>query len=221
MKILALLPMKGHSERIPNKNLRLFCGKPLYHCVAEVMETSPYVEAIIIDTDNDMIAEDAIRNFKKARIIKRPGPLCGDMVSMNAVIAHDLSVTSGEHFLQTHSTNPLLTEKTLNRAISDYFEGLKYHDSLFSVTRLQARFYSDTGLPINHNPGELLRTQDLTPIYEENSNLYIFSKKSFTGNGNQRIGQKPRMFPMNKLEAIDIDEEEDFLLAEALFRTRR
>ena len=219
-KITALLPMKGHSERVPNKNLRLFCGSPLYHRVTGILESSPFIDIIVINTDSDMIAQDALRNFKKVRIIERPTALRGDLISMNAVIAHDLSVSSGEHFLQTHSTNPLLTVDTLNRAINDYFAGLDSYDSLFSVTRLQTRLYWGTGKPVNHNPNELLRTQDLPPIFEENSNFYIFSKKSFIENGDRRIGQKPLMFPIHKLEAIDIDDEEDFLLAETLFKMR-
>jgi len=220
MKVIALLPMKGHSERVPNKNLRLFCGKPLYHRIARVLETSPFIENIFIDTDSDMIAKDALKNFRKVQIIERPTALRGDMLPMNAIIAHDLSIASVEHYLQTHSTNPLLTVDTLNQAIKAYFSGLGSYDSLFSVTPLQTRLYWDSGKPVNHNPKELLRTQDLPPIFEENSNFYIFSKKSFTENGNRRIGQKPKMFPLNKFEAIDIDDEEDFLLAETLFKIR-
>jgi len=212
--------MKGHSERVPNKNMRPFCGSPLYHRIACLLEMSPVIDSIVIDTDSDTIARDALSNFKKVKIIERPIELRGDMASMNAVIAHDLSVTQGEHFLQTHSTNPLLTVETLNRAINDYFTGLVHHDSLFSVTRIQTRLYWESGNPVNHNPNELLRTQDLPSIFEENSNFYIFSKKSFKNSRNRRIGLKPKMFAVNKLEAIDIDDEEDFLLAETLFKLR-
>lgn len=219
-RITAILPMKGHSERIPNKNMRLFCGRPLYHRIAEVLELAPAIASIVIDTDSEIIARDALKHFKKVTIIERPLALRGDMVSMNAVIAHDLSVTEGEHFVQTHSTNPLLTQHTLNRAINNYFSGLGSHDSLFSVTRMQTRLYRESGEPVNHNPNELIRTQDLPPLYEENSNFYIFSKNSFSVSGNRRVGLKPMMFTVNKLEAIDIDDEEDFLLAETLFKLR-
>ncbi len=221
MKLTALLPMKGHSERVPNKNMRLFAGRPLYHHIADVLENSRHVSSFIINTDSDIIAEDAARHFAKARIVERPVELRGDFVPMNDIIGHDLSVSEGEYFLQTHSTNPLLTLETLNRAIEEFSQIKGEHDSLFSVPRLQTRLYWQSGEPVNHNPRELLRTQDLPPVFEENSNLYIFSKSSFASAGNKRIGLQPKMFEINKLEAVDIDEEEDFVLAELLYKMRK
>jgi CMP-N-acetylneuraminic acid synthetase len=218
MQITALLPMKGHSERVPNKNIRSFAGRSLYHRVAEALQACDRVVKIVINTDSDFIAEDAHKHFSKVQIIKRPAELQGDFVPMNEIIDYDLKMTSGEHYLQTHSTNPLLTRETIDAAIEQYFRSLGNHDSLFSVNRLQTRLYWKDGLPINHNPAELIRTQDLPPVFEENSNIFIFSKTSFAASGNKRIGLKPVMFPMDKLEAVDIDEEVDFRLAEVLYR---
>ena len=221
VKIVSLLPMKGHSERIPNKNLRLFEGKPLFHCIAETLESSTLISKIIINTDNITIANDATKNFSKVEIIERPPFLQGDLVPMNDIIFHDISRSEDEHFLQTHSTNPLLTKETLEKAIENYFNNLTRYDSLFSVTRIQTRLYWESGAPVNHDPKVLLRTQDLPPLFEENSNIYIFSRDSFTRAGNQRIGLKPFMFEMSKIEALDIDNEEDFLLAETFYKKRQ
>jgi len=221
MKITALLPMKGHSERVKNKNMRLFNGQPLYHQIARVLQESPVVDSILINTDSKIIAEDAAKYFSKIRIINRPEKLKGDMVPMNEIIKYDLSVCDSDHFLQTHSTNPLLKKETLERAIKDYFNSLGSYDSIFSVTKLQTRLYNQSGEPVNHDPRELLRTQDLPPLFEENSNMFIFSKDSFYSAGNKRIGEKPKMFTMDKLEAIDIDEEKDFILAETLMKIRQ
>ncbi len=220
MKVIALLPMKAHSERVPNKNMRPFAGRPLYHRVAQVLESSKLVEQIIINTDSDAIASDAVKYFSKAKIIERPEGLRGDFVPMNDIIAYDVQASTVEHFLQTHSTNPLLTHETLERAICEYFESLTAYDSLFSVTKMQSRFYWDNGKPVNHNPRELLRTQDLPPVLEENSSIYLFSNKSFAAAGEKRIGCTPKMFVMDKLEAVDIDEEEDWVLAEMLYKLR-
>jgi CMP-N-acetylneuraminic acid synthetase len=216
--VTALVPMKGHSERVPNKNLRLFCGKPLCHWTILSLQESRYVKDIVVNTDSPEIAENVHQNFNKVKIIDRPDEIRGDFVSMNTIIAYDLSQSPGEHFLQTHSTNPLLTTETIDKAIGLYFRNLGTYDSLFAVTRHNARFYWSDGNPINHNPQEMLRTQDLPPLLEENSNLYLFSKESFKQSGNRRIGLRPYLFEMNRLEAIDIDEEEDFLLAELLCR---
>lgn len=217
MEIIALLPMKGHSERVPSKNIRQFAGRPLYHRVADTLENCDRIKSIIINTDSDFIAEDALRHFSKAQIIRRPKELRGDFVPMNDIIGFDLSMTEGEHYLQTHSTNPLLTRNTIEAAIEKYLSSLDECDSIFSVTRLQTRLYWASGAPVNHNPNELLRTQDLPPVFEENSNFYIFSKTSFAAAENKRIGVRPHMFPMDKLEAVDIDEEVDFQLAEVLY----
>ena len=220
-KITALLPMRGTSERVPNKNMKNFNGKPLYYAVMETLLKSKYIYKIVIDTDSPTISEDAKGNFgNKVMIIDRPKEIQGGDVSMNVIINYDISQLDGEHFLQTHSTNPLLKVETLEKAIETYFENLDKYDSLFAVTRIQTRLYDKNTKPINHNPNKLLRTQDLEPMYKENSNFYIFSKKSFKNAGNRRIGLKAQIFEVNKLEAVDIDEPEDFILAEILYKNR-
>lgn len=220
MQLVALLPMKGHSERVPNKNMRSFCGMPLYHRVIKSLLGSKYVAYVVINTDSKVIAQDALDNFERMKIIERPDAIRGDYVPMNDIIAYDLTQIESEHFLQTHSTNPLLTTEIIDSAIEQYFASLDVYDSLFSVARHQTRLYWSDGRPINHNPKELLRTQDLEPIYEENSNIYIFSKMSFSNNSNNRIGIRPKLFEMDKLEAMDIDEEVDFNLAELYFKLK-
>ncbi|CAN2040215.1 CMP-N-acetylneuraminic acid synthetase [Candidatus Magnetomoraceae bacterium gMMP-15] len=210
--------MKGHSERVPNKNMKLFAGKPLYHAIMKTLLDSKYIEKIIINTDSQVIAKDAQSSFKNVEIIWRPQEIQGDFVSMNKIIDYDIKHCTIEYFLQTHSTNPLLSSDTLNKAIDSYFTNLDKYDSIFSVNRLQTRLYFQDGSPVNHNPKELLRTQDLPPIFEENSNFYIFSKKSFYAAGKNRIGLTPRMFEVNKLESIDIDEPQDFKHAEIIYK---
>ena len=222
MTINALLPMKGNSERVKNKNMKDFNGFPLYHAIMKTLLKSSYINKIFINTDSDIIASNVKENFgmDNVVIIKRPSEICGDFVSMNDIIAYDLMQCDGEYFLQTHSTNPLLKTSTIDLAIKKFFDNLDLYDSLFSVTKVQTRFYDKNAKAINHDPNELLRTQDLEPMYEENSNFYIFSKKSFELAGKKRIGLKPQILSMNKLEAIDIDNPEDFILAELLYKNR-
>ncbi len=217
MTIQALLPMKGNSERVPNKNMRSFDGAPLYHAIMHALLASKYIERVAINTDSQTIAEDAKKHFgDRVVIIDRPASIQGDFVSMNDIIAYDIEQLEGEHFLQTHSTNPLLRTETIDKAIETYFAGLDTYDSLFGVTKVQTRFYDKDANPVNHDPSQLLRTQDLEPLYEENSNFYLFSKSAFKNADNKRIGLKPQIFEVNKLEAVDIDEPEDFKLAELL-----
>ena len=220
-KITVLLPMKGHSERVSNKNLKSFCNKPLYHAVANVLLNSKYINEVIINTDSDQIKNDVREKFPSFRIIDRPATLTGDMVPMNDIIGYDIYVSENNVFVQTHSTNPLLLSETLDHAIETFFLNRKKHDSLFSISRLQARLYWKDGSPINHNPVELIRTQDLPPVMVENSCFYIFTRDSFINAGNKRIGLNPFMYEIDKIEAVDIDEPQDFVFAEQLYQLFR
>lgn len=207
--------MKGHSERVPRKNIREFHNRPLLCWILESLSNVDGVAEILINTDSDQIAEIAQEHFQ-VTIIERPEKLQGDFVSMNKIIAHDLQHAGTDHLLQTHATNPLLQSETIKQAINQYFSAIdEDYDSVFSVTPVQKRFYNAEGDPIFHNPDSLKRTQDLEPIYEENSNIYLFSKSSFNKR-NHRIGKNPYLFEMNKLEAYDIDTQEDFMIAELL-----
>lgn len=212
-EIKALIFMKGYSERVPGKNVRPLCGRPLFHWIMDSLGRSRYIREVIINTDSPTIAEDAQRTFG-ATIHLRPEWLCGDMVGASPLLEYDLANTDGEYFLQTHSTNPLLSAETVDHAIEKFFSQ-SVHDSLFSVTPVTTRMYWPDGRGINHDPDNLIRTQDLTPIYEENSCIYIFSRAGFLARHN-RLGSNPMMFEMDRYEAVDIDYEYDFAVAEAL-----
>lgn len=219
-KVAAIVPMKGHSERVKNKNLRDFNGKPLLWHILNTLRESKNISTIYVDTDSEMI-EAAVKNdFTDIKIIWRPEELRGDFVSMNAVLRHDISVISETVYLQTHSTNPLLSAKTIDSAVAAFWEKEEKYDSLFSVNRLQTRLYDKAGKALNHDPNKLIRTQDLEPIYQENSNIYLFTKESFKKT-NARIGKNPILFEMNPIESLDIDEESDFILAEQIHKLNK
>jgi len=221
MKIIALLPMKGNSERVPNKNLKLFVGKPLYHRVMETLISSKYIDKVVVNTDSEIIKEDLKKHFEdNVIVVNRPQEIIGDFVSMNKVIECDMVNVDADLYIQTHSTNPLLKKESLDAAIEKMISLTEndLYDSIFSVTRLQTRLYNEKGEPFNHSPEELLRTQDLEPLYEENSNFYIFTKESFKNSNQKRIGIKPFMFEIDKIESIDIDEPQDFIIAETLYK---
>jgi CMP-N-acetylneuraminic acid synthetase len=213
--------MKGHSERVQNKNLKVYCGKPLYHSIGSELIKSNFITEILVNTDSSKIATDVQKYFPLFKINNRPEHLIGDFVPMNDIINYDLETTDGEIYVQTHSTNPLLKAETLDKAIQFFLNNRDVYDSLFSVTRLQTRLYWKDGKPINHNPNELLRTQDLPIVFEENSCFYIFTKESFKKAGNKRIGLKPFLLEIDKIEAMDIDEPEDFIIAEQMYKLLR
>lgn len=214
-KIVVLLPIKNNSQRVIGKNFRDFNGKPLFTHILDTLLKIECISKIIINTDSNLLIDYfKSRPNKRIYIHKRPPEICGDDVSMNEVIKYDLNLSSEEYFLQTHTTNPLLKPDTIENGIKKYFKNLNRYDSLFTVNKYQSRFYNHKVIPLNHDPDHLIKTQDLNPVYEENSNFYIFSKKSFLDANFNRIGQAPLMFPTPLSESIDIDTYEDFLFAE-------
>lgn len=216
-RIVALVPMRHNSERVPGKNYRMFAGQPLFHCILRSLLKCDYVEEIVIDTDSPAIMKNVSEKFPQVMLLERPNHLRAGTVPMNDVLAWDVSQIEADFYLQTHSTNPLLGSETIKKAIEFFLSHYPHCDSLFSVTRLQTRLWDQKTRPVNHNPKILLRTQDLPPIYEENSNLYIFTSDSLEKN-KSRIGNKPIIFETDRREAIDIDEELDFQIAEFLYQ---
>lgn len=217
--MIAIIPMKERSERVPNKNVRGFNGKPLFCWIIESLLEAKTIDSIVVNTDSPLIGDMVRERYPGVFVLYRPDYLKGDMVTGNALIKWTLSQLKGEHFLYTHSTNPLLKPETIDRAVELYLSNQATYDSLFGVTKHQFRLYRADGYPANHNPDELIRSQDLEPLYEDNSNLYIFSRGSFRRSGN-RIGQRAYMFEVSKTESIDIDTEDDWKIAEAVAKCR-
>jgi CMP-N-acetylneuraminic acid synthetase len=213
--VVALVPMRHTSERVSEKNYREIAGRPLYHYIMETLKACSLVSKIVVDTDSPIIKRGLQQDFTDVLVLDRPDHLTGSTVSMNDVLAHDLGMIDGEFFLQTHSTNPLLRSETVFAAIELFFENYPTFDSLFSVTRLQRRLWDEDGHPVNHDPNILLRTQDLPPLFEENSCLYMFEKGTFMRAQN-RLGDRPYMLEIGSDEAWDIDEEIDFSIVESL-----
>ena len=218
-RIVALVPMRHNSERVPGKNYRPFGGRELYQHIIESLLGCELIDEVVINTDSPIIMENTSEHFPQVRLIERPQELRDDTVPMNEVLLYDVSQVEADYYLQTHSTNPLLGTGTITRAIDLFFDNYPYYDSLFSVTRIQTRLWDGQTRAINHNPAILLRTQDLPPVYEENSCLYIFSRGTLEKRHN-RIGERPLMFEINAEEAWDIDNETDFRIAEFLYCQR-
>lgn len=216
--VVAIVPMRHHSERVPGKNYRPFAGRPLYHRILEVLSNSRFLGRIVVDTDSPRIKRGVRKAFPDITVIDRPEDLRGGKVSMNDVLCNVVHQVPVQLYMQTHATSPLVTTATVDRAI-DCFLNQNEHDSLFSVTRLQTRLYDQDGEAMNHDPNNLIRTQDLPPVYEENSAFYVFPRDCIMSTG-RRIGRNPLMFEISPVEATDIDEEMDFKIAEFLYRNR-
>jgi len=217
--IAALVPMRHHSQRVPEKNFRIIGGKPLFHYILTTLLAVSEIDGIYVDTDSPRIVDGIKKHFPTVNIINRPEELCAADVSMNRIINHDVSMVKAPIYLQTHSTNPLLKPETISNSINHFMDNQQEHDSLFSVTRIQTRLYDKDGKALNHNPDELIQTQNLPPLYEENSCIYLFTENSLKTNGH-RIGITPLLFEIDPDQAWDIDDPLDFEIVDFLLNKR-
>lgn len=214
-KIVALVPMRHDSKRVPGKNFRPMCGKPLYAHIIETLLSVEAISQVVVDTDSPPVIEGLTRDYPQVKVLLRPEELRADTTPTNEILVYDTAQAPADLYLQTHSTNPLLKAQTIQHAIDQLRQSYPEYDSLFGVTRLQTRLWDELGRAVNHNPAILLRTQDLPPIYEENSCIYLFTRETLISRRN-RLGERPMMFEIDAREATDIDVELDFVIAETL-----
>ncbi len=219
-RVVALLPMKAHSERVSGKNFRDFCGRPLFRWVLDTLLSVDEIDRVVINTDaRDILEENGLHEGERVEIRDRKPELRGDFVSMNLILEDDIAAVPADTYVMTHTTNPLLRRETIAGALAHFHEGRKRDawDSVFTVNRFQTRFYREDMSAVNHDPDVLLRTQDLEVWYEENSNLYVFDRESFART-QARIGAKPGVFESQLAESVDIDDAESWRLAELIAR---
>ena len=222
-RLTALLPMKAHSARVKSKNFRHIAGKPLFQWILDTLLNVPQIDRIVINTDaREILAENGLidgQSGGRVMVRDRKPEIRGDFVSMNLVLADDIENVASDYYLMTHTTNPLLTSATIETMLATFLKGAEAGeaDSLFTVNQMHTRFYTTVGAPINHDPDNLLRTQDLPAYMEENSVCYLFSPESFAQT-QARIGRAPILFPTPKLESVDIDEPADWFIAESLLQ---
>lgn len=216
-KITALLPMKANSVRVKGKNFRNFRHKPLFRWILDTLLSVDIIDQIVINTDaREILARNDLNHSDRIIIRDRKSEIRGDHVSMNLVLEDDVLNVPSDFYFMTHTTNPLLSHNSICDAIFTFLDAQKRgFDSLFSVDKVQTRFYKEDCSPVNHDPQNLIPTQELEPWYEENSNFYIFSKDSFISTG-ARIGKKPKIYVTPKLESVDIDNPDDWDFAEAV-----
>jgi len=127
-KLIALVPMRHNSQRVPGKNYRDIAGKPLYQHIIETLFAVPEIHEIVVDTDSDPIMTGLREKFPQVKIINRPEHLRADDIPMNEVLIHDTEQYPADFYLQTHSTNPLLKAKTISWAIQAFNENYPKKD---------------------------------------------------------------------------------------------
>lgn len=210
MKIVALVPMKLNSERVKNKNIREFDnGKPLCSYILETLKNVNNIDDIYV-----YCSDERIKEFIPEGIIylKRSSELDQSTTKINEVLKSFANDVEADYYVLTHATAPFITKETIEKGV-DIIKTSEY-DSVFTVTKLQDFLWKDNK-PLNYSLDAIPRTQDLEPLYEETSGLYIYSRELIL-NEDRRIGYNPYLLEVSKIEALDIDTEDDFFISNAV-----
>lgn len=214
--VTAILPIKSNSERVVGKNFRELGGRPLYTWLLETLQKCREVDQIIVDTDSIGLHAELAQSYPDVVRRVRPEGLASPTTSMDEVLVALAKDVSDDIFVQLHVTNPFLSFETIDGAISKYkMEG---RGTLMSVSEIRARLWSSEMEPLNHNPSVMERTQDMRPILKENSCFFVFSRSGILESGN-RVSGKISTWTVSDLEAMDIDTEDDFYLADMVARS--
>jgi CMP-N-acetylneuraminic acid synthetase len=211
--VTAILPIKLGSERVPDKNYRSLGGRKLYEYILSTLLECSLVKDIIVSTNDSRIAAE-LMNVEEVTVLSRPSTLAKRDSSMNAVIDNVLGRVNGSYFVQVHATSPFLLPQTLEKGIHTFLSGDPL-SSCFSATEIHARLWSEAGEALNHDPLNLVPTQDLKPFLLENSAFYVFSREGFRQTSNRLHGLvRPVVIP--EIEAWDIDYPWQWEIAESI-----
>lgn len=212
MKTACFIPIKMISKRVPGKNLRLLNDKKLYEYIIEHAKEADCFDDIFIDTNCPEIAEFAAKNACK--VIKRADFLLGDDANGNDLLNHHFMLYPDyDLYFQLFATAPFLKPDSIKKCV-EILKITQSYDSCLTVTEHKGFFWFKEN-PINYLPYILPRSQDVSPIIEETTGLYGI-KATALKKYKCRIGAAPYLYTLDKLEATDINTQEDFELAERI-----
>lgn len=210
MKTVAVVPMKLNNQRLPQKNTKSFTnGKPLCHYILSTLLTVEGIEDVYVYCSNPCIQEYLPKGVK---YLQRPESLDQDTTKMNEVLQHFSKDVPADIYVMSHATAPFISKKAIEQGLRAVVSG--EHDSSFAARKVQDFLWKD-GAPFNYELDSIPRTQDLPALYKETSGFYIY-RSDVMRKHSRRIGDSPLIVEVSGIEAIDIDEEEDFIMADAI-----
>lgn len=223
-KIAFFLPTRKGSERVKNKNTRPFAdieGGLVENKIKQLLSTK-HIDEILFSSNDEMciaIAEKYTSD-SRLRIIPRPNELCLSTTNLQDLICYVPTITNADHILWGHVTTPLVEAKVYDTAIEQYLSKIiKGYDSLVSVKELKNFLLNQESKLVNNTTNiPWPRTQDLEPLYEINHAIFLAKRSVYTEQKN-RIGQKTLLYIMDEIHSKDIDWEEDFKIAEIMYKT--
>ena len=211
MKTVAVVPMKLNNSRLPQKNTKSFTnGKPLCYYILSTLLEVDSIDEIYVYCSNPDIKEFIPEGIK---YLTRSSSLDQDSTKMNEVLQNFANDVEADIYVMTHTTAPFISEKSIEKGLNAVVSG--EYDSAFAAKKLQDFLWKE-GVPFNYELDNIPRTQDLQPLYEETSGFYIYKRDVMT-KLNRRIGDNPFIVEVGEIESIDIDEPEDFAIADAIY----
>lgn len=214
MRVVALVPMKLNNTRLPGKNTKKFTnGEPLCTYVLQTLKECENIDEIFVYCSNPQI-----KKYMPAgtQYICRSKLLDTNETKMNEVLMAFADEVKADIYVLTHATAPFISSQSIEKGLTAVLnEG---YDSAFSVRKIQDFMWMN-GRPMNYCLEDIPRTQDINPVYMETSGFYIYRENVIRDLG-RRIGEKPYLVEVSEIESCDIDEEEDFLIADAIFNFR-
>ncbi len=216
MNIVAMVPIKLNSERVKEKNLRMFCdGKPLIQFILEALKKSRNINQIYVYCSDERIQDYLIDGVK---FLKRPDFLDANTANCNDIIREFIKEVHADIYVVSHATAPFTSTESIDKCIETVLEHNEY-DSAFTVEKVQTFMWSN-GKPMNFDPDHFPRTQDLEPLYMETSGAFVFTRDVFQ-KYDRRIGISPCLVEVGPEESCDIDTEFDMKVAQALYQYER
>lgn len=205
-RVVAFVPIKLNSQRLPNKNILPIADHPLcWHILDTLLKTKGIDEVYVFCSDEKV--KDYIPD--KVKFLKRDKQLDGDLVKGFDIYDAFIKEVNADIYVLAHTTSPFIKPGTVETALEKMIDG--DYDSTFSAQRIQT-FAWYNGKPINYDLNDVPRTQDMEPIFIETSGFFMFRKEIFTEN-RRRIGFKPYIQEVDSIEAVDIDTKEDYEFA--------
>ena len=212
MKTVVLIPIKLGSKRVPSKNIKpFFDGTPLMYFIQRTCLEAKLVDEVYVYCSDESVKDYVLPGVK---FLKRPEFLDSDSANANDIIREFMKAVDADIYVNAHTTSPFAKPETIDDLIGKVASG--EYDSAFCAENIKTFLWSD-GRPLNFDPDHFPRTQDLPDIYGETSIAYVFTKASFLKH-NRRLGERPYIKEVGKIEAMDIDYPEDFEIANAVYK---
>lgn len=217
MKVSMIIPAKGTSERLKNKNLYKINGKTLVRMACEKALECKNVHKVYLDTESESIILDVQDLFSQGlHLLKRPIELANNDIGANDMMIYGLhSIDETDLLVQTFATSPLITSKTIDNCIESFINSPK-HDSFFSVIKMQEYFWDKNNQPMNFDIKKLPNSFELDEMFMETHGIYGIYTNSLIKQ-KTRVGKTPLMIEISKLESLDINDEEDLELIKAIY----